>query len=143
MQRLHTDRDYERQLRTLREHLLRMAGRVEEMIADAIRAVIDRDVARAERTIAEDHKVAVLSVIEGEDKPLKYPNMFHAADLMIINKIDLLPYLRFDLEKCKACAREVNPDICILELSCHSGEGIDAWYAWLRDGVAAARHAKE
>jgi hydrogenase nickel incorporation protein HypB len=81
--------------------------------------------------LGEDHKVAVLSVTEGEDKPLKYPQMFQAADLVLINKIDLLPYLRFDLEKCKTFARQVNPQIEIIELSCHSGEGMVSWYDWL------------
>jgi hydrogenase nickel incorporation protein HypB len=89
--------------------------------------------------LGEDHKVAVLSVTEGEDKPLKYPQMFQAADLMLINKIDLLPYLHFDLEKCKAFARRVNPHIVILELSCQSGEGMEAWYAWLAAGVELKR----
>jgi len=89
--------------------------------------------------LGEDHKVAVLSVTEGEDKPLKYPQMFQAADLMLINKIDLLPYLRFDLEQCKAFARQVNPQIKILELSCHSGEGMQDWYEWLFQGVKAKR----
>ena len=86
--------------------------------------------------LGEDHKVAVLSVTEGEDKPLKYPQMFRAAQVLLINKIDLLPYLRFDVEQCKAFARQVNPQIRILELSCHSGEGMAAWYDWLRAGVA-------
>ncbi len=85
--------------------------------------------------LGEDHKVAVLSVTEGEDKPVKYPNMFHAADLMIINKTDLLPYLDFDVEKCKAYARQVNSNIEILELSCKSGEGMQRWYEWLTAGV--------
>ena len=85
--------------------------------------------------LGEDHKVAVLSITEGEDKPIKYPNMFHAADVMLINKIDLLPYLRFDMEKCKDFARRVNPNIRIFELSCESGEGMDAWYRWLAEGV--------
>lgn len=85
--------------------------------------------------LGEDHKVAVLSVTEGEDKPIKYPQMFHAADLMIINKIDLLPHLRFDIDKCKEFARQVNPEIAILELSCHSGDGMEAWYAWLAAGA--------
>lgn len=89
--------------------------------------------------LGEDHKVAVLSVTEGEDKPLKYPQMFQAADLMLINKIDLLPYLRFDLEQCKAFARQVNPQIKIIELSCHSGEGMAAWYDWLHQGVKQKR----
>jgi hydrogenase nickel incorporation protein HypB len=89
--------------------------------------------------LGEDHKVAVLSVTEGEDKPLKYPHMFQAADLMLINKIDLLPYLRFDLEQCKAFARQVNPQIEIMELSCHSGEGMSAWYDWLTQGASRKR----
>jgi hydrogenase nickel incorporation protein HypB len=89
--------------------------------------------------LGEDHKVAVLSVTEGEDKPLKYPHMFRAADLLLINKIDLLPHLRFDLEKCKTFARQVNPRIEILELSCQTGAGMDAWYRWLRGGVAAKK----
>jgi hydrogenase nickel incorporation protein HypB len=84
--------------------------------------------------LGEDHKVAVLSVTEGEDKPVKYPQMFQAADLMLINKIDLLPHLRFDLEQCKAFARQVNPAIRIMEISCHSGAGMEQWYAWLREG---------
>ncbi|MDH3998741.1 MAG: hydrogenase nickel incorporation protein HypB [Desulfuromonadales bacterium] len=89
--------------------------------------------------LGENHKVAVLSVTEGEDKPLKYPQMFQAADLMLINKIDLLPYLRFDIEQCKAFARQVNPDIEIIELSCHSGEGMQLWYDWLDCGVNQSR----
>ncbi len=91
--------------------------------------------------LGEDHKVAVLSVTEGEDKPLKYPGMFHAADLMLINKIDLLPHLRFDVEKCKAFARQVNPDIRIFELSCHSGEGMDQWYDWLKEQASKKRNS--
>ena len=85
--------------------------------------------------LGEDHKVAVLSVTEGEDKPLKYPQMFQAADLMLINKIDLLPYLNFDLEQCKAFARQVNPRIEIMELSCQTGAGMQQWYDWLTAGV--------
>ena len=82
--------------------------------------------------LGEQHKVAVLSVTEGEDKPLKYPHMFRAADILLINKIDLLPYLDFDLDKCKAYARQVNPEVQIFELSCRSGDGMDLWYDWLK-----------
>jgi hydrogenase nickel incorporation protein HypB len=82
--------------------------------------------------LGEAHKVAILSVTEGEDKPLKYPDMFHAADLMLLNKIDLLPYLDFDVELCIANARRVNPRINILQLSATSGEGMLGWYQWLR-----------
>ncbi|NJC88466.1 MAG: hydrogenase nickel incorporation protein HypB [Desulfuromonas sp.] len=85
--------------------------------------------------LGEDHKVALLSVTEGEDKPLKYPQMFRAAALMIITKTDLLPYVDFDVERCKAFARQVNPKIEILELSCRSGEGLAEWYGWLEEGV--------
>ena len=82
--------------------------------------------------LGEAHKVAILSVTEGEDKPIKYPDMFHAADLMLLNKIDLLPYLEFDLDKCIEYARRVNPGIKILRVSATSGEGMDSWYQWVK-----------
>lgn len=82
--------------------------------------------------LGEAHKVAILSVTEGEDKPIKYPDMFHAADLMILNKVDLLPYLKFDVVKCEEYARRVNPNIQILHVSATSGEGMDGWLAWLQ-----------
>ena len=81
--------------------------------------------------LGEQAKVAILSVTEGEDKPLKYPDMFAAAKLMILNKIDLLPHLNFDLARCKDYARRVNPGITILELSASTGEGMQAWLDWL------------
>lgn len=89
--------------------------------------------------LGENHKVVVLSVTEGEDKPLKYPHMFHAADLMLLNKTDLLPYLKFDVEKCREMALRVNPGIKIIELSAQSGEGMDLWYSWLTDGMQRAK----
>jgi hydrogenase nickel incorporation protein HypB len=91
--------------------------------------------------LGERAKLAVLSVTEGEDKPLKYPHMFRAAEVMILNKIDLLPYVDFDAERAIAYAREVNPDITVLRVSARSGEGLDAWYDWLRRELAAAREA--
>lgn len=90
--------------------------------------------------LGEDHKVAVLSITEGEDKPLKYPLMFQAADLMLVNKIDLLPYLNFDLDQCKTFARQVNPQLQIIELSCHSGAGMQQWYDWLAEKARRKRH---
>ncbi|MBT3065289.1 hydrogenase nickel incorporation protein HypB [Rhodoferax sp. U11-2br] len=81
--------------------------------------------------LGEKAKVAILSVTEGEDKPLKYPDMFAAAQLMILNKIDLLPHLSFDVERCKAYARRINPGINILELSATTGQGMGAWLDWL------------
>jgi len=86
--------------------------------------------------LGEDCKVAVLSITEGEDKPLKYPQMFRAAEIVIINKLDLLPHLDFDLEKCRSFIRQVNPEARVFELSCKSGEGMEEWYAWLREQVA-------
>lgn len=81
--------------------------------------------------LGENHKVVVLSVTEGEDKPLKYPAMFHNADVMLLNKTDLLPHVDFDADMCREMARRVNPDILIFDLSAKTGEGMDAWYRWL------------
>ena len=81
--------------------------------------------------LGERSKVVVISVTEGADKPLKYPHMFAAAGLIIINKVDLLPYVDFDLEKCTGYARSVNPGVNILPLSATTGEGVQAWYDWI------------
>ncbi len=81
--------------------------------------------------LGEAHKVVILSVTEGEDKPLKYPDMFHAADLMLLNKVDLLPYLNFDVDKCIGYARQVNPNIRVLLVSATTGDGLEQWYQWL------------
>jgi hydrogenase nickel incorporation protein HypB len=85
--------------------------------------------------LGENHKVVVLSVTEGEDKPLKYPTMFHNADVMLLNKVDLLPYVDFDAEKCKAFARRINPGIKIFDVSSKTGEGMNDWYNWLAAGA--------
>jgi hydrogenase nickel incorporation protein HypB len=82
--------------------------------------------------LGEAHKVAILSITEGEDKPIKYPDMFHAADLLLLNKIDLLPYLDFDVEKCIEYARRVNPGIQVFQVSATTGEGLDHWYQWIK-----------
>jgi len=82
--------------------------------------------------LGEKAKVVMLSVTEGEDKPLKYPHMFQAAQLMIISKTDLTPHVDFDIERCEAVAREVNPDIQSIRLSVKSGDGLGRWYDWLR-----------
>ncbi|MGR9108766.1 MAG: hydrogenase nickel incorporation protein HypB, partial [Gammaproteobacteria bacterium] len=81
--------------------------------------------------LGEEAKVVILSVTEGTDKPLKYPHMFRAANLLIVNKIDLLPYVDFDIDRCIEYARRVNPEISVLALSATKGEGLDQWYAWL------------
>ena len=92
--------------------------------------------------LGEAHKVAILSVTEGEDKPLKYPNMFDAARLMVLNKVDLLPYLDFDVSRCIEYARRINPDIEVLQVSATKSQGLDGWYDWVRDGRKAAMSAR-
>ena len=82
--------------------------------------------------LGEAAKVAILSVTEGEDKPLKYPDMFAAASLMVLNKIDLLPHVSFDVERCIALARRVNPGIAVIQLSATRGDGMDEWLHWLQ-----------
>ena len=89
--------------------------------------------------LGEAHKVVVLSVTEGEDKPLKYPDMFAAADLMLLNKCDLLPHLSFDADLCEANARRINPAIQVLRISATKGEGLDAWLDWVKGAAREAR----
>jgi hydrogenase nickel incorporation protein HypB len=89
--------------------------------------------------LGEEAKIVGLSVTEGEDKPLKYPSIFSKAALMIVTKIDLLPYVPFNLEQAKANARQVHPGIEIIELSCQTGEGFDRWQQWLMQRRSAAR----
>ena len=92
--------------------------------------------------LGEAHKVVVLSVTEGEDKPLKYPDMFAAASLMLLNKVDLLPHLSFDVERCLANARRVNPAIEVIEVSATTGEGMDDWLAWIARGAHSVRQRR-
>jgi hydrogenase nickel incorporation protein HypB len=89
--------------------------------------------------LGERAKVVIVSVTEGEDKPLKYPHMFRASELMILGKIDLLPHVQFDRDACLRFAREVNPRLEILEVSATRGDGLDSWYAWLRGAHRAQR----
>jgi hydrogenase nickel incorporation protein HypB len=93
--------------------------------------------------LGEAHKVVILSVTEGEDKPLKYPDMFHAADLMLLNKVDLLPYLNFDVDKCVEYARRINPKLTVLQVSATSGAGMQDWLDWLLAGQADASRARQ
>jgi hydrogenase nickel incorporation protein HypB len=92
--------------------------------------------------LGEGRKVVILSVTEGEDKPLKYPDMFNVADLMLLNKVDLLPHLAFDVERCIGYARRVNPKLEVMKVSALSGEGMDAWMTWLAQGLDQAREAR-
>ena len=93
--------------------------------------------------LGEAAKVVVLSVAEGEDKPLKYPSMFFKAELLILNKTDLLPYVSFDLAQARAYALQVHPGMEIIELSCKTGEGLDDWMKWLAQRRESARGAKD
>lgn len=91
--------------------------------------------------LGERAKVVILSVTEGEDKPLKYPHMFRAAAIMILNKIDLLPHVDFDVVRAVTNAREVNPDIRVFQVSARTGDGLEDWYGWLRSEIGKAREA--
>ena len=93
--------------------------------------------------LGEAHKVVILSVTEGEDKPIKYPDMFHAADLLLINKIDLLPHVEFEVEAAVAFAHRVRPGLEVMRVSAATGEGFAAWLAWLERGVTAAKSARD
>jgi hydrogenase nickel incorporation protein HypB len=93
----------------------------------------------AEFDVGEDYKVTLLSTTEGDDKPEKYPLMFNLSKAMVLNKIDLLPYVDFNLERATRFARALNKDLPVFPVSCRSGEGLDAWYGWLR----AARAEKK
>ena len=88
--------------------------------------------------LGEAHKVVVLSITEGEDKPLKYPDIFAAADLMVLNKSDLLPHLDFNVDECMSNARRVNPGINILTVSARTGEGLSALCAWIETRMTSA-----
>ncbi|HLI90775.1 MAG TPA: hydrogenase nickel incorporation protein HypB [Ktedonobacteraceae bacterium] len=90
--------------------------------------------------LGEEARVVVVSTTEGDDKPAKYPQMFAAAQVMVINKLDLLPYTDYDLEKVRRQALAVNPALRIFELSCRTGAGLDAWCAWLLEFARGSRY---
>jgi len=114
-----------------------------ELAADSLLLIenVGNLVCPAAFDLGEAHKVAIFSVTEGEDKPLKYPDMFAAADLMLLNKTDLLPYLAFDTERAIDFALRVNPRLRVIRTSATTGEGLDEWIAWIEAGLAAA-HAR-
>lgn len=88
--------------------------------------------------VGEHARVVIVSVTEGDDKPVKYPHMFAAADLVVVNKTDLLPYVDLDLDRLVAQARELSPGVGVLPMSVRTGEGLDAWYGWL-DALGAVQ----
>ena len=87
----------------------------------------------AEFKVGEDFKAMILSVTEGDDKPAKYPLMFHESSVLLINKIDLVPYVDCSVEKIREDSLKINPDLAIFEISCKTGEGIEDWYSWVRE----------
>ena len=89
--------------------------------------------------LGERAKIATLSVTEGEDKPLKYPHMFRASGVLVLNKVDLLPHLRFDVDRCLSNAHSVNAEQRVFRVSATTGQGLDAWCSWLLDQVEGAR----
>jgi len=91
--------------------------------------------------LGEAVKIVILSVTEGEDKPLKYPDMFHAADLVLLNKIDLLPHLQFDIDRCREYMQRIKPGIEMIQVSAHDGSGIGDWYRWLAMAFVNRRQA--
>lgn len=120
----------------------KMLARALEQLAPPSRSVVMIEnvgnlVCPALFDLGERARVVVLSVTEGDDKPLKYPHMFKAAGLLILNKVDLLPHVDFEVERCIDDARRINPTIECLQLSARSGQGIDAWCDWLRRQLEA------
>ena len=96
----------------------------------------------AEFRLGEDFKVMILSVTEGDDKPTKYPLMFHESKVLLINKIDLLPYVDCSLEKLNEDSLKINPGLTIFRISCKTGEGLEDWYNWLRKQVKTRKEAE-
>ncbi|MDX1828546.1 MAG: hydrogenase nickel incorporation protein HypB [Lutibacter sp.] len=85
--------------------------------------------------LGESKRVVIISVTEGEDKPIKYPDMFHTSDICIINKVDLLPYINVNVKKLKDYALQVNPNLQFFEVSATTGEGMEKWYSWLQTNI--------
>ena len=118
-----------------------------EMIAKAVKELSPKDgslmmienvgnlVCPAMFDLGENLRIVIISITEGEDKPIKYPDMFYGSQVCIINKIDLLPYLKFDLEKLKDYAKKVNPNLEFFEVSAYTGQGMDSWYSFLKKSL--------
>lgn len=95
----------------------------------------------AEFNVGEDAKAVVLSITEGDDKPLKYPLVFKESSITILNKVDLLPYTNFDIAAAKKDIRKIHPQAKVVEVSCTTGSGLEEWYEWLREKTAAKKKA--
>lgn len=121
----------------LEAHMIRDA--LAEMDLDGIDLLVIENIGNlvcpAGWNLGEDARVVVISTTEGDDKPAKYPQMFAVSQVLVINKLDLLPYVDYDLEKAKRQALAINPRLQIFEVSCRTGEGLDDWCAWLATQV--------
>lgn len=118
-----------------------------EMIAKAVKELAPKDgslmmienvgnlVCPSMFDLGENSRVVIISITEGEDKPIKYPDMFYGSQVCIINKIDLLPYLKFDIEKLKDYAKKVNPNLVFFEVSAYTGQGMENWYNFLKKSL--------
>jgi len=122
-----------------------VGAQLERLVTEGVRLLVIENVGNlvcpAAFDLGEQHKIALLSVAEGEDKPLKYPALFHDAPVCVITKIDLLPHLEFDLARCREAVRGVRPDVTLIELSARTGEGMDAWIDYLKRLTGRARRA--
>jgi len=114
-------------------------GALGEFDLDALDILIIENVGNlvcpAEFRLGEDHKVMLLSVTEGHDKPLKYPLMFRESSVLVLNKTDLLPYTDFDMDKAVGDSLSINPALKVFPVSCRTGEGLDGWFGWLRSSA--------
>jgi hydrogenase nickel incorporation protein HypB len=112
---------------------------LERLDMEGIQLVIIENVGNlvcpAEFKLGEDLKVMILSVAEGHDKPLKYPLMFSESDVLIVNKIDLIPHTDFEIDTLETTVRNMNPDVKIFRMSCRTGEGVSEWTDWLKERV--------
>jgi hydrogenase nickel incorporation protein HypB len=128
----------------LAAHVIEKAA--DDLDLDALELLIVENVGNlvcpAEFDIGEDARVVVLSVTEGEDKPVKYPTMFRVCDAAILNKIDLLPHLEYDKDQALAYIRQVNPAMPVFEISARTGAGMDAWIGWLREKISSKLKVK-
>jgi len=120
-----------------------VAGVLDDLDLDSAEIVFIENVGNlvcpADFKVDEDHKVMLLSVAEGDEKPLKYPLMFRESSAMIINKIDLLQHTNFNMEEATANACKINPQLTLFPLSCTTGEGLEAWVEWVLKGLEAKR----
>ncbi len=115
-------------------------GGLAELNLDQIDLVIVENVGNlvcpAEFKIGENDKAMILSVTEGDDKPMKYPLMFQVSSVLLLNKVDLIPYLDFDMERFRSDALKVNPKLQMMTVSCKTGEGLNAWFKWIEGRLA-------